>query len=611
MGESRSATSRRRAATYRLPLILCWLWTLVVGWPLAAPAVNAQSPNPPRRVNIPYFPSVGSAQWSQSAIFWLGKNEQDVPSKNYADVRMAYSATALNIHVVVVDYYLWYNEYPSSTDDLTQYDAVAVYLDTAHDRVGAPQTDDYFFLDGARHTPYGNAPEYHRQGRGNGSGWNTAWNGSWTDAEGMQWSCDTGPNSNTCGIDYGWAATFTIPWSSLGLSGPPPEGTLWGLGVALYDRDNNPPAGYVAPEYWPETAATNNPASWGEIHFGYARYTPPPAAVQGTTMIRAASPTDDTVQDAWLGGGGTCSGGHEGGSEINHGHDPGLFVGSETAPTHFPCFNKSYLRFSLAAIPPGKTIISATLRLYHWGNADPDLAQPSWVHLFNILDPWGELTIHWNNAPLPQENIAATWIYPNPEGSWPGNPYDWVATQAVAEAYAAGHPVSLAIYGSDSEQHSTKYLTSSEADDWDAVGRPTLTVVWGQSQAAMSKQVWPVSVDNGDVVTYTLSWLGTGQALTMTDTLPDGLGVPGSLNASAGSVSYAAGARQVLWTGAPATGQAVTVTFHSPVQIDGPALLRNTAVLTSGGASSSSATALIIVGGYSAYLPLMTKSAAP
>jgi hypothetical protein len=581
-------------------------------WSSALPA-HAQSPSPARRVNVPYFSSVvDDTQWSQATIFWFGKNEQGIPSKNYADVRVAYSATALHVRVTVVDYYLWFKENPVSTDDLTQYDAVAIYLDTTHDRKAIPQADDFFFFDGARSWPSDNAPQYHRQGQGNGGGWNIAWSGIWSEISGVQWSCNPGPNSNSCGIDYGWAATYTIPWATLGLSGPPREGTLWGLGMVLYDRDDNPPAGYVAPEYWPETFAADNPATWGELHFGSARYHPLPAVPAGTTIIRAASPADNTVEDAWIGGGGTCGGGHEGGSEINHGDDTSLFAGSETAPTHFPCFNKSYLRFSLNAIPPGKTIISATLRLHHWGNADPSLAQPSWVHLFTIQDPWEEMTIHWNNAPLAQENVAAAWVYPITQSvPWPGNPYDWDATQAVAEAYAAGQPVSLAIYSSDTEQHSSKYLTSSETGDWNAEGRPTLNVVWGRSAAALNKQVWPMDVTNGDAVTYTLSWLGTGQVLTMTDTLPNGLSNPGPIIASSGSANYNPGARQVVWTGLPSAGQAVTVTFLATVQIGGPLALRNIAVLTADGGDASSDTATILINGHRAYLPLVTKGRSP
>ncbi len=609
-----SVAIKRPRSLLRLALALCMSSLLgVIGQCLSTIPARAQSPDPPRRVNVPYFPSVvDNTQWSQAAIFWLGKNEQGVPGRNYADLRIAYSATALHIRVTVVDYYLWYKENPVPTDDLTQYDGVAIYLDTAHDRGTAPQSDDYFLFDGARHWPNGNAPQYHRQGQGNGGGWNTAWSGSWTDTEAMQWSCNPGPNSNSCTIDYGWTAIYTIPWTALGLSGPPAEGALWGLGVILYDRDDSPPAGYVAPEYWPETLAANNPGTWGELHFGSAHYHPLPAVPENTTMIRAASPTDNTVEDAWMGGGGSCSGGHEGGSEVNHGNDASLYVGSETAPTHFPCFNKSYLRFSLNAIPPGKTIISATLRLHHWGNADPGLAQPSWVNLFTIRDPWEEMSIHWNNAPLAQENVAATWIYPITQSiPWPGNPYDWDATQAVAEAYTAGRPVSLAIYGSDTEQHSSKYLTSSETGDWNVAGRPTLTVVWGQPVAALNKHAWPTSVKNGDAVTYTLTWLGTGQALTMTDTLPGGLGTPTSIKASSGGISYDSGARQVIWTGTPSAGQAVTVTYRTPVQISGPLALHNTAILTANGAFASSDTASIIVGARIVYLPLVTKATTP
>ena len=600
--------TKGKLAIGRWFLILCSLLSSLLqgDWLHSSPA-NAQSANPSRRANIPYFPD--EVEWDQTAVFWFGKNEQGVPSRNYADARVAYTAEALQVRVTIVDYYLWYKLDPSATDDLARYDAVAIYLDTGFDRAARPQTDDYTFLVGAHHWPSENATEYHRQARGTGTGWDTTWNGAWTDYESMQWDCNPGPNSNECGIDFGWTAIFTIPWDTLGRSGPPSQGILWGLGVLLHDRDDQPPAGYVAPEPWPEVFDANSPATWGELHFGYADYEPTPAIPEGTTVIRAASPEDNTVEDAWMGGGGTCSGGHEGGSEINHGDDAGLFVGTETAPTHFPCFNKSYLRFSLDAIPPGKVIISATLTLHHWGNADPDHAQPSWVHLFTIADPWEEMTIHWNNAPLVKENVAATWIYPVPSfPGWPGNPYHWDATQAVAEAYAAGRPASMAIYGSDSAQHSSKYLTSSETGDWNTEGRPTLAVTWGQPQAVLHKQAWPVIVSKGDIVTYTLHWLGTGQPLTMTDTLPNGLSAPGQISTNSGEASYSPPTRQVVWTGAPASGQAVTVTFPVTVQVDGPLALSNTAILTADDGPTSSDMALIIVDGYPIYLPATMKS---
>jgi hypothetical protein len=182
-----------------------------------------------------------------------------------------------------------------------------------------------------------------------------------------------------------------------------------------------------------------------------------------------------------MGGGGDCIGGDEGGSQVNHGDDPGLFVANQANPADFPCFSKSFLRFSLDTVPRGKAIISATMTLRHWGNANPSSAKPSWVHLFTIADPWEEMTIHWNNAPLAKENLSATWIYPitDPDHGPIGDPYYWDATQAVAEAYAQNHPLSVAIYSADTDMDSSKYLGSSESYDQYKENRPLLTVIWG------------------------------------------------------------------------------------------------------------------------------------
>jgi len=141
MNETPAATNKLRLLL-RAAVSLC-LSSLLQGslnhWSSVLPA-QAQSPDPPRRVNVPYFSSgVDDTQWSQAAIFWFGRNEQGIPGRNYADVRMAYSATALHVRVTVVDYYLWYNQNPASADDLTQYDAVTIYLDTAYDRKATPR----------------------------------------------------------------------------------------------------------------------------------------------------------------------------------------------------------------------------------------------------------------------------------------------------------------------------------------------------------------------------------------------------------------------------------------------------------------------------------------
>lgn len=556
----------------------------------------------PRRVNIPYFS--GQVTWAQSAIFWFGVNEQGLPGKNYADVRVAYTATALEIRVTVVDYYLWYVENATPADDLTVYDAAAIYLDTNNDRSGAPQSDDYMFLIGARHGE--DLTNYTRQARGSGSQWDKNWSPypAWAAESAMQWNCNPGPNSNDCGIDYGWTAIFSIPWQTLGLSSAPIQGSLWSLGVQMFDRDDRPPAGQVAPEGWPETFDPASPASWGKLHFGEASYTPELAQQEGVTTIRAASTDDDTVEDAWMGGGGVCAGGHMGGSEANHGNDTNLFVGSETAPTHFPCYNKSFLRFSLDTIPPGKEIISATLTLYHWGNADPSQAQPSWVHLFTISDAWDEMTIHWNNAPLAQENISASWIYPlSSFPGWPGIAYQWNTTQAVAEAYKAGEPVNIALYASDTEQHSSKYLTSSETGDWNIQGRPMLSIAWGTSIPQLSLTANTTQAQPSQNITYTLTIRGSGDALTLRNVLPSGVSAPISFSPG---LNYSP--HQLTWSGAPASGETVMLSYTVTVTAVDRIALWNQANLYIGGNEIDRSENLILVDPLNQYFPLIARA---
>jgi hypothetical protein len=314
-----------------------------------------------------------------------------------------------------------------------------------------------------------------------------------------------------------------------------------------------------------------------------------------------------------MGGGGTCAGGHEGGSEVNHADDTGLFTGSEVAVTHFPCFNKSYLRFSLDNIPPDKVIVSATLILHLWGNAGaPGQAQASWVHLYTITDAWEEMGIHWNNAPLPRENLAVTRVepYSRPGGiQWPGDPYAWDATQAVAEAYAAGQPLSVALYASDSAQHSSKYYTSSETGDWNAEGRPALTVTWGRALADVEKAVAPAIGDQTDSLTYVLSFLGTGNTLSLTDTLSvyvtwdDNLGWDGTANPP----SYDSDQHRLTWTGAPPPGNEVAITYTVTINTGETMVLVNTAEIIGEGGDSSTDSAFVITNPYVKYLPLIVK----
>jgi hypothetical protein len=146
----------------------------------------------------------------------------------------------------------------------------------------------------------------------------------------------------------------------------------------------------------------------------------------------------------------------------------------------FPCFSKYYVTFPISNIPPGKVILSATMTMTLFGTAGegwgpiPD----SFIQVFRINQDWGENTISWNNAPLAQENLSGTWVYPR-NYNLPYESYRWDATKALNDAYTAGTPLRLAMYSADGEMHSGKYFYTSDSTDWSGTTRPTLNVVWG------------------------------------------------------------------------------------------------------------------------------------
>lgn len=564
---------------------------------------------PVRRVNV--WPTSGSQVDDNTAsIFWFG-HETGHNLYNYVDVRVGYTSQHLRIFVTVIDYHLW--ERTAESEDPRQYDAVAIYLDTGGDRSGRPDADDYFFVNGWRSWPNPNTPSYHRDGRGTGSGWDEGWSGVWTESVGASWY-NTGPNNegncptDRLDCDAGWSTVITVPFSTLGLAGPPVPGTIWGMGLYLYDRDAPKPAGLVSPPMmWPETFSADNPGTWGELAFNMPPYTPPPAIVAGETVIRRD--LGGAVADAYVGGGGECDGGYLGGGDVNHG-DEGLFVASQSLIGDFPCWSKSYLRFGLDAIPPGKVIISATLTLHLWGNAGyvPSQAPPSYTHLFTIAEEWDEHTITWNNAPMAKENLTAIWVYPRTDSgpNFPGIPYTWDATQAVAEAYAAGRPLNIALYTSDTNFDSSKYYVSSDAgSDWRPEGKPTLIVVWGDPAPGVEKQVSRPTARSGDPLTYTLQLLGAGTPLYLRDPIPAGTVYrPGSVT---GGASYRQDANRIEWSGTVSAGARLTITFGVTVTAAGPYAIVNTATVTDGIHPPLTASATTIVDALSLYLPIVLR----
>jgi hypothetical protein len=124
----------------------------------------------------------------------------------------------------------------------------------------------------------------------------------------------------------------------------------------------------------------------------------------------------------------------------------------------------------------------------------------------------------------------------------------------------------------------------------------------------MQASVRPTHANFGEVVTYTVALLGSGQAMTLTNNLPASVSAPKSLQATSGNVSYDAGQRRVQWTGALTAGTSATITFPVDVLIAARQAVSNTVqVVDAASGTSTSSTAVFIANGYEVYLPLIRR----
>ncbi len=430
-----------------------------------ASSVLAQQADAVRRVNVPYWDWAAGDPYPSHSVFWFG---QVGPSTNYVDVRTIYYDEHLEVHAHIVDRNLYQSD-PVAAVDLTEWDAISLYLHLGGNAGDAPTSGAYRF---DVQLGQWDEPDYgQRAFTGDGASWvaapvpftaETSWRGT------------DGPNSGR--DSKGWTVSVIMPFSSFGLAGPPPPGTQWGFAVALHDRDSLDAAATITT--WPEYINLVAPGSWGQLHFGRVDDWVHDAVTTGETTIRQGV-DGVTVPDAHVGGHGNCGAGLDHWSEwgvANYAGETQINIQNQWDISDYPCFSKYYVTFPLDTIPAGKTIFAAEVTLFLFGNAgyQPSDAPVSAIQAFTVAEAWDEATITWNNAPLASENVALTWVEPV-DGFDPGVPYHWDVGNAVAEAYAAGEPLRLAFYSADGEYHSGKYFWSSDAE---ASVRPMLRVTW-------------------------------------------------------------------------------------------------------------------------------------
>jgi len=379
------------------------------------------------------------------------------------------------------------------------------------------------------------------------------------------------------------------------------------MAVAVHDRDDA--AGTpIADEAWPEGMSPEQPRTWADLVFGLPTFTPPVAAPGGTATIRQRL-GGATVPDAAVGGtiDNLCPGDPDvvwnQWGDANFAGAPGFNLQNQADIADWPCFAKYYATFPLDALPRGKVVLSATLTLHEWGGSDPSQAQPSLIQVLTLADDWEEATLTWNNAPLAAENVSVAWVDPLPGyPGWPGVPWRWDVSGAVAEAHTSGESLRLALYEADGARHSGKYFFSSDTEDLNAEGRPTLRVHWGDPLRTLAKMASSALTTPGGVLTYTLAVVGSGQALTLTDELPAGISAPLSH-----SPNLAYTPHRLSWSGSPDVEQPVTLTYVVTVTALSRTALWNHAVLTQASSFTRTATALVLVEPAQVYLPLMVR----
>jgi hypothetical protein len=209
--------------------------------------------------------------------------------------------------------------------------------------------------------------------------------------------------------------TFRIPFSSLGLSGPPPAGTVWRLGAQVHDRDAQ--GGPTVSDQWPEGFGRDVPATWGHFAFGLLPDPTMPAPPGSVTHTIRHGLSGAAVADAMVGGGSTCGEGLDFFNQwgaANHAHSTTLVVQNQGDVADWPCFSKFYIDFPLSSLPAGRSVVGATLTVYQFGGSDPTQAQRSLVQVSTVSEPWNEESITWNTAPLALENVAHSWVDPIP-----------------------------------------------------------------------------------------------------------------------------------------------------------------------------------------------------
>ena len=233
--------------------------------------------------------------------------------------------------------------------------------------------------------------------------------------------------------------------------------------------------------------------SWGVLVFGLPTYQAPQTTNSAPYTIRNGL-NNQVVTDGMVGGSLGC---------YNKGLNRWTGLGGQSYPaatrfniqnewdiSDWNCFSKFYLSFPLTSLSAGKGVVSAKVTLHEYGGSGTKgTPTPSLIQVASVNEGWNPAMLAWNNAPLVKENISRTVVNTVSNPTPYGQPYSWDVSKALADAYAAGQPLRLVFYSSDSPYNTGKYFFSSTIPDWNATGRPTLQATLGNIATSSSASV--------------------------------------------------------------------------------------------------------------------------
>ena len=120
-------------------------------------------------------------------------------------------------------------------------------------------------------------------------------------------------------------------------------------------------------------------------------------------------------------------------------------------------------------------------------------------------------------------------------------------------------------------------------------------------------QAQPGAADFGNVITYTLTLIGSGAPITLTDAIPPGAAyVAGSASRQPEFGVVLSGTTGITWTGTLTAAEVLQVTFAVTVTATGPQAIVNRARLDDG-QGTIERTATTLANGLEVYLPLVRK----